>query len=229
MASRTTSDKRQTNSPAITPSRQSLWRRHIHPRVLDVVMDTEETRNIRERVCAPLSGEVLEIGFGTGLNLPALPDAVTRVLAVDPLHRSMERAAERVGRSHADVRFVGPDAKRLPLDDASIDTVLCTWSLCSIDDPVAAVAEVARVLRPGGHVHLVEHGLSPDEEVRRWQRRLDRPWSRFAGGCHIDRDIWKILEQGGLQVTSSSTYYTHSEPRFLGWTFEGRATQRSAS
>lgn len=204
--------------------RQSLWRRHVHPRLLDKVMDTEETRTIRERVCAPLSGEVLEIGFGTGLNLPALPDAVTSVLAVDPMHGAMERAGERVGRSKVAVRLVGSDAQHLPLDDASVDTVLCTWTLCSIEDPVAAVAELARVLRPGGHVHFVEHGLAPDDEVRRWQRRLDRPWSRFAGGCHLDRDIPSILQRGGLGVASSDTYYTESEPRLLGWTFEGRAT-----
>lgn len=205
---------------------QGIWRRHILPHVLDAIMDTDETREIRARVCAPLTGELLEIGFGTGLNLPALPDAVTSVLAVDPMHRAMERAADRVADSHARVRFLGPDAQQLPLDDASVDTVLCTWSLCSIDDPVAAVAEAARVLRPGGHLHLVEHGWSPDPKVQRWQRRLDRPWSRFAGGCHIDRDIPGIIEQGGLRITSLATYYTESEPRLIGWTFEGRATRQ---
>lgn len=228
MATTNADRDRQTGAARTTmPARQSLWRRHVQPRLLDVVMDTEETRGIRARVCAPLSGEVLEIGFGTGLNLPVLPGAVTRVLAVDPLHRGMERAADRVADSHAEVHLAGPDAQHLPLEDASVDTVLCTWSLCSIDDPVTAVAEVARVLRPGGQLHLVEHGWSPDEQVQRWQRRLDKPWSRFAGGCHIDRDIPTILEQGGLQVTSLDTYYTESEPRFLGWTFEGRAERRS--
>lgn len=225
----TTSDRDRKGGAAITtPPRRGIWRRCVHPRLLDIVMDTEETRGIRERVCAPLSGEVLEIGFGTGLNLPALPDAVTRVLAVDPLHRAMERAAERVADSQADVQFIGPDAQHLPLDDASVDTVLCTWSLCSIDDPVAAVTELARVLRPGGQLHLVEHGWSPDSRVQRWQRRLDGPWSRFAGGCHVDRDIPTVLEQGGLHVTSLEAYYTESEPRFLGWTFEGLATRASA-
>lgn len=223
----TTHRDRPASAPPRRRGRPGPWRRWVQPRLLDVVMDTAETRSIRERVCAPLSGEVLEIGFGTGLNLPALPDAVTRVLAVDPLHRGLERAADRVADSHVEVQLVGTDAQRLPLDDASVDTVLCTWSLCSIDDPVRAVAEVARVLRPGGHLHVVEHGWSPDATVQRWQQRLDRPWSRVAGGCHVDRDIPAILEQGGLRITGMDTYYTESEPRFLGWTFEGRATTRS--
>jgi len=224
----TMSDHRRVPSSA-SPPRQGLWRRHVHPRLLDVVMDTEETRAIRARACAPLVGEVLEIGFGTGLNLPALPDAVERVLAVDPLHRSMERAAERVAGSHAEVRLVGSDAQQLPVADASVDSVLCTWSLCSVDDPVSAVVEIARVLRPGGQFHFVEHGLSPDDDVQRWQRRLDRPWSRFAAGCHLDRDLPTILARGGLQVTALQAYYTASEPRMLGWTFEGRATHASSS
>lgn len=218
---------RQTTAATATPSRRALWRRYVHPRLLDLVMDTEETRGIRGRVCAPRSGEVLEVGLGTGLNLPALPDAVTRLLAVDPLHRAMERASDRVADSHAELRLIGTDAQHLPLEDASVDTVLCTWSLCSIVDPVAAVREVARVLRPGGQLHFVEHGWSPDTDVQRWQRRLDGPWSRLAAGCHIDRHIPATLEQGGLTIDSLQTYYTDSEPRFLGWTFEGHATCRS--
>lgn len=189
-------------------------------------MDTEEARLTRQRVCAPLSGEVLEIGFGTGLNLPALPAPVTRVLAVDPMHRAVQRASGRIAGGHAEVRFVGPDAQHLPLEDASIDTALCTWSLCSIEDPVAAVAEVARVLRPGGALHFVEHGRSPDEGVRRWQRRLTPPWSRVAGGCHLDRDVTTILERGGLEVAALDAYDA-SGPRVASWTFEGRATRPS--
>lgn len=222
----TTRDRDRVPSAVVTAP-QSLWRRQVYPRLLDVIMDTEETRAIRARVCAPLAGEVLEIGFGTGLNLPAMPDAVTRVLAVDPLHRGMQRAGERVDGSPAEVRLVGSDAQHLPLADASVDTVLCTWSLCSIDDPVAAVGEIARVLRPGGQLHVVEHGLAPDGEVQRWQRRLDGPWSRFAAGCHLDRDLPTILGRGGMQVAALDSYYTESEPRLLGWTFEGRATREA--
>lgn len=206
-----------------TTRRPGLWARHVHPRLLDAVMDTDETRRIRQRVCAPLAGEVLEIGFGTGHNLPFLPDRVSRVMAVDHLPRGMDLAAERIESSHADVELVGTDAQRLPLDDESVDTVLCTWSLCSIEDPSAAVDEIMRVLRPGGTLHLVEHGLAPDARVRTWQQRLDPVWRRLAGGCHINRDMAELLTRGGLAVDVLDTYYTESEPRLLGWTFEGRA------
>lgn len=216
---------RSDTPPPPAAGRPGIWRRHVHPRLLDAVMDTEETRQIRARVCAPLAGEVLEIGFGTGHNLPFLPDGVTSVHAVDPLPRGWDLAADRIASCHADVSMVGSDAQRLPLDDASVDTVLCTWSLCSIDDPERAIAEIARVLRPGGVLHLVEHGRSPDPKVEAWQRRLDPLWSRLAGGCHIDRDLPPMLERGGLAIDALDTYYTESEPRFLGWTFEGRAVR----
>ncbi len=209
-----------------TRAPHGLWRRYVHPRLLDVAMDTEETREVRTRVCAPLSGEVLEIGFGTGLNLAALPPAVTRVRAVDPLHRGIERASGRISERGIPVDLIGPDARDLPVPDDSVDTVLCTWSLCSIDDPVAAVTEIARVLRPGGALHFVEHGGSPEPKVRRWQHRLDGPWSRLAGGCHLDRDIPSVLLAGGLDITALETYYTRSEPHVLGWTFEGRAGRK---
>lgn len=205
-----------------------MWRRYVHPRLLDVAMDTEETREIRTRVCAALSGNVLEIGFGTGLNLAAMPAAVTGVRAVDPLYRSMHRAADRIAHRGIAVQLIASDARDLPVPDGSVDTVLCTWSLCSIDDPVIAVTEVARVLRPGGQLHFVEHGGSPDPQVQRWQHRLDGPWSRFAGGCHLNRDIRGLLHEGGLEVTTLKTYYTRSEPRVLGCTFEGRATREES-
>lgn len=223
METQTTGTPGPASPTTSTSDRPGIWRRHVHPRLLDVVMDTEETRRIRARVCAPLAGDVLEIGFGTGHNLPFLPDAATSIHAVDPLPRGLELAADRIADTHADVRMVGSDAQRLDLPDTSVDTALCTWSLCSIDDPVLAISEIARVLRPGGVLHFVEHGRSPEPRVDRWQRRLDPLWSRLAGGCHLDRDLPTILERGGLQVDSLTTYYTESEPRILGWTFEGRA------
>ncbi|HSK24670.1 MAG TPA: class I SAM-dependent methyltransferase [Egicoccus sp.] len=210
---------------SVAPPRpdRSWWARTIHPWLLNRVMDTAETRDIRARVCAPLAGDVLEVGFGTGHNLPFLPDAVDRVLAVEPLERGVALAADRIAASSAEVELIGADARRLPLPDASVDTVLCTWSLCSIDDPLPAAREIARVLRPGGHLHVVEHGRSPEPGVARWQRRLDPLWSRVAAGCHLDRDLPPLLEGAGLCVESLDTYYTDSEPRLLGWTFEGRA------
>lgn len=206
------------------PRRRGFWERHIHPWILDLTMDTAETRRIRQRVCAPLSGAVLEIGFGTGHNLPFLPSAVARLLAVEPLERGAHLAADRITEAHVEVEFIGSDAQQLPLPDRSVDAVLCTWSLCSMDDPQVAVREVARVLRPGGGLHFVEHGLAPEPGVRSWQHRCNPLYRRLACGCHLDRDIPALITGGGMQIDALDSYYMESERKTLGWTFEGRAT-----
>src|SRR3954471_17278167 len=145
----------------------------IRPHLVNVVLDTKQTRRIRARVCADLDGEVLEIGFGTGHNLPFIPGEVTRLLAVEPSGGGVRLAAERIASSPVRVEVVGLDGQSLPVDDGSVDAVLCTWSLCTIPDAVAAVRESRRVLRPGGAFHFVEHGAAPDAGVRRWQDRLN--------------------------------------------------------
>ena len=202
----------------------ALYRDVIFPRVLNRVMDTETTREARARVCGDLHGEVVEIGFGTGFNLPYLPDAVTTLLAVDPLERAVKLAGDRIAASPVPVKVVGLDGQSLPLEDASADAVLSTWTLCSIPDAVAALREIRRVLRPGGALHFVEHGAAPDEGVRRWQSRLNPLQNRIAAGCNINRDIPALIEAAGLRVTELETYYSEGNPRVLGWTFEGRAT-----
>jgi SAM-dependent methyltransferase len=121
------------------------------------------------------------------------------------------------------VTFVGLDGQRLPLEDDSADAVLCTWTLCSIPDGAAAVAEMRRVLRPGGSLHFVEHGRSPDARVQRWQDRLDGLQQRLACGCSLRRRIPAIIEAGGLPIDRLDTYYTKGEPKPYGWTFEGTA------
>ena len=199
----------------------------VFPRAMNRLMNTKQTRETRARVCAPLSGDIVEIGFGTGLNLPHLPPAVTVVLAVDPLERGRTLASGRIAASPVPVEFVGLDGQLLPLADDSADAVLSTWTLCSIPDPVAAVREINRVLRPGGTLHFVEHGCSPDPGVRKWQRRLNPIQRRIACGCNLDRDIPSILKDGGLSVDSLNTYYMKGSPKILGWTFEGVAAAAS--
>ncbi|HZB40237.1 MAG TPA: class I SAM-dependent methyltransferase, partial [Ilumatobacter sp.] len=178
---------------------------------------------IRAGVCEPLGGEVLEIGFGTGLNLPHLPASVTRLLAVDPLESGRQLAADRLAASSVAVDFVGSDGQSLELDDNIADAALSTWTLCSIPDPVAAVREVGRVLRPGGVFHFVEHGRAPDTKVRKWQDRLNGVQRRVACGCNLNRDIPAIIEDGGMTVTSLDTFYAKGDPKILGWTFQGTA------
>ena len=199
----------------------------VFPRAMNRLMDTKQTREARARVCASLSGDVVEIGFGTGLNLPHLPPAVTVVRAVDPLERGRDFASARIAASPVSVEFVGLDGQSLPLGDDSVDAALSTWTLCSIPDPVAAVRELNRVLHPGGRLHFVEHGCSPDERVLKWQRRLNPIQRRVACGCNLDRDIPSILEDGGLRVDSLTSYYMKGVPKILGWTFEGVASAAS--
>jgi SAM-dependent methyltransferase len=135
----------------------------------------------------------------------------------------IELAKDRIAAASVPVEVVGLDGQSLPLPDASADSVLCTWSLCTIPDPVAAVREMRRVLRPGGHLHFVEHGRAPDEGVRRWQERLNGIQQRMAGGCHLNRDIPAILQAGGMTITALDTYYGKGEPKAYGSLFEGRA------
>lgn len=197
----------------------------VFPRVMNTMMDTKETRRIRARVCAPLRGDIVEVGFGTGHNLPFLPDAVTSVRAVDPLERGRDLAAARLQESSMPVTFVGLDGQCLPIEDESADAVLCTWTLCSIPDGAAAVAEMRRVLRPGASLHFVEHGRAPHERVHRWQERLDGLQQKLACGCSLTRPIPKIIEAGGLEVDRLDTYYAKGEPKTHGWTFEGTASK----
>ncbi|MDQ3715026.1 MAG: class I SAM-dependent methyltransferase [Actinomycetota bacterium] len=152
-----------------------------------------------------------------------LPARVPRLLAVEPSRSSIRHADARIAASMIPVEVIGADGQRLPLPDTSVDAALCTWSLCTIPDPVAAVGEVARVLRPGGQLHFVEHGLAPDDGVRRWQSRLNRFQQRFVGGCTLDLDIPALLRAGGMTVARLERYYGQGEPKPLAAMYEGTA------
>ena len=193
------------------------------PHLINAVMNTKQTRQIRQRVSAGLHGEVLEIGFGTGHNLPFLPAEVSRLRAVEPSGVGVRLAQARIDATPIPVEVIGLDGQRLPVEDDSVDAVLCTWSLCTIPDPVAAVREVRRVLRPGGELHFVEHGRAPDPQVRRWQDRLNGLQQRVGGGCNLNRDITAILEAGGLSITRLETYYGKGEPKPYAAMYEGVA------
>lgn len=196
----------------------------VLPHIINVVMNNKLTRETRARVCADLEGDVVEIGFGTGHNVPFIPRSVTSLRAVEPSQRSVQLAQQRIDAAPFPVEVVGLDGQQLPLDTASADHVLCTWSLCTIPDPVAAVREMRRVLRPGGSLHFVEHGASPHPKVRRWQDRLNGMQQRIAGGCNLNRDIPGIVTAGGFRVTKLDTYYGKGEPKPLGYLYEGAAT-----
>lgn len=201
-----------------------IYQDKVLPRVTHAVMGRREFTPIRGRVSAALRGEVLEIGFGSGLNVPHYPAAVTRVRAVDPATAGRRLAAKRVAASAVPVEYIGLSGQNLPLEAASVDHVLMTWTLCTIPDDERALSEVYRVLRPGGSFHFVEHGRSPDARVARWQDRLT-PWQRrLAGGCHLNRPIDLLVADSGLDLTRMENYYAKG-PKPFGYMFEGRATK----
>lgn len=205
-----------------------VYRERVFPRLMNRLMDTAERRAIRTRVCAPLTGEVVEIGFGTGLNLVHLPPSVSVIRAVEPLGLGVALAAGRRVASPVPVEVSGLDGEALPFEDGSADAVLSTWTLCSIPDAVAAVREIRRVLRPGAALHFVEHGRAPDKGVRRWQDRLNPIQQRVACGCNLNRDIPALLAAGGMRVERLSTYYAKREPKVFGATYEGTAVAAEA-
>ena len=202
----------------------SWYRDQVLPRVTDVLLRSPELAVLRARVASSLDGEVLEVGFGSGLNVPHYPPAVTKVLAVDPATVGRRLAERRVAATTVPVEYVGLDGEDLPVGDASVDHVLTTFTLCSIPDVSRALSEVRRVLRPGGTFHFLEHGRSPDPTVARWQDRLTPIQMRVAGGCHLNRDVGQLLDESGLTVTEMAHYYLRG-PKVLGYMYEGVAAR----
>jgi ubiquinone/menaquinone biosynthesis C-methylase UbiE len=192
-----------------------LYRERILPRVIDAAGGTKAVEPLRRRVCAGLKGDVVEIGFGSGLNVPFYPEDVTRVAAVEPSDLAWKLAGPRLRAATADVQRSGLDGQALPLPDHSVDAALSTWTLCTIPDVAAALREVRRVLKPGGTLHFVEHGLAPDEPVRRWQRRLEPLQKRVFGGCHLTRPVVDLLTAAGFTITELDVFYEKGAPKFV--------------
>jgi ubiquinone/menaquinone biosynthesis C-methylase UbiE len=200
-----------------------FYENQVVPRVTELMMSRRELTPIRARVAASLKGDVLEIGFGSGLNVPHYPLAVTHVRAVDPATIGRKLAAKRVASSSVLVEYIDLDGQALSQESASIDHVLTTWTLCSIPDVDRALSEIRRVLRPGGSFHFVEHGRSPEPNVAAWQDRLTPIQRRVAGGCHLNRPIDQLVRNSGLELTQLENYYAKG-PRPFGYMFEGIAT-----
>ena len=193
-----------------------IYNDRVLPRILNAACGSNKLDPLRRRVCAGLAGEVVEIGFGSGLNIPFYPAGVVRVAAVEPSDTGWRLAGARCRATDVPVVRSGLDGQSLPFADDSFDAALSTWTLCTIPDVAAALGELRRVLRPGGALHFLEHGLAPDEQVRRWQRRLDPVQRRIAGGCRFTRPVVELLTTAGFTIRELDVFYEKDAMRSAG-------------
>jgi len=193
-----------------------LYGEHVLPRVIDVLGGLKSAEPLRRRACTGLEGRVVELGFGSGHNAPFYPEAVERVAAIEPADLGWRLAEKRLRATRVPVERAGLDGQSLPFGDDSFDTALSTWTLCTIPDIAAALAEIRRVLKPGGTLHFLEHGLAPDEGVRVWQHRLEPLQKRMFGGCHLTRPIVDLLTAAGFTITELDVFYEDGSPKFVG-------------
>lgn len=199
-----------------------IYREQVLPRVLNRVCGTKPMQAMRAKTVAGLSGTVVEIGFGSGLNIPVYPSEVTKVYAVEPASVSTKLAQQRIAASPVRIEHVGLDGQSIPLDDDSCDHALSTFTLCTIADVNQALAEIRRVVRPGGRFHFLEHGRSPDAKVEKWQHRLEPMQKRLFDGCHLTRDIAAIVEAAGFTIEKLETGYAPG-PKPFSWHTDGVA------
>jgi ubiquinone/menaquinone biosynthesis C-methylase UbiE len=198
-----------------------LYSDRILPWLTHLSMRNRLLRPYRERLVPQARGRVLEVGIGSGLNLPLYGPAVELVVGLDPSRGLLRRAAATAAVASTPLVLTQASAEAMPLADASIDTIVMTWTLCSIPDAPAALGEMRRVLKPRGALLFVEHGLSPDERVARWQHRLDPLWVRVS--CHLDNPVEAMLRQAGFALDELRTGYLGRGPRPLAFMYEGRA------
>ena len=203
----------------------SLYNDIVLPHLCGWAMKSERLLPYRKRVIGMADGHVLEIGIGTGLNLPLYTTAVRDIQALEPSPQLIAMARRTADTAAAPVNFLESSAEAIPLDGRSIDTVVMTWTLCSILDVDGALAEIRRVLKPGGQLLFVEHGLAPDKSVQRWQHGLTPIWSKFTGGCHLDRPIQALIERAGFELSQVETSYMKG-PRPFTYFYEGRGRPR---
>ena len=201
----------------------SFYQRRILPHLIHRGMRHRRFLPLREQLVDDARGRVLEIGVGSGLNLPLYHRDLEHLTGLDPSPELLTRARRSAAWVHFPVRLVEGRAEDLPLEDASIDCVVTSWTMCSVADPAQTLAEVRRVLRPDGALLFIEHGRADDAHVRRWQDRLTPLWRRIGGGCHLNRPVAELIEAAGLRLVDLETGYLIKGPRFATFHYRGRA------
>jgi ubiquinone/menaquinone biosynthesis C-methylase UbiE len=199
-----------------------LYNDRILPHLVNWAMRDRHFEPYRERVVSAAEGRVLEIGMGSGLNLTFYPYRVHEVLGLEPSERLLAMTRKAAGRSGLNVSLIEGSAEAIPLDRNSMDTVVMTWTLCTIPDASGALREMRRVLRTSGQLLFVEHGLAPETNIRKWQHRLTPFWKRIAGGCHLNRPIRELIENAGFEITEIDTRYMEG-PKPMTFLYRGRA------
>jgi ubiquinone/menaquinone biosynthesis C-methylase UbiE len=210
-------------SGADREERLSVYQRLIVPRLINAAMRNKRLVPLRERQVAEARGRVLEIGIGSGLNLPFYRRDIEAVIGIDPSLELLTMARKHTAWLHFPVKLLHGPAEELPLEDQSVDSVVITWTLCSVAAPGRVLAEARRVLQPGGALIFVEHGQAPEAAVRRWQDRLTPVWRKLAGGCHLNRPIEGLIAQAGFEFASLETGYLVKGPRVATYHYLGRA------
>jgi ubiquinone/menaquinone biosynthesis C-methylase UbiE len=200
----------------------NLYDRWVLPPILDLVMRQRPLQKYRREVVAAANGRVLEVGVGSGLNFPLYDKRVDIVVGIDPSPRLLAIARGRAAEAGVRAEFLQGSAAAIPLADNTMDTVVMTWTLCSIPDPLAALREMRRVLKPHGQLLFVEHGLSPESGIERWQHRLTPIWCHVAGGCHLDRKMDELIRSAGFDILKLRTEYAKG-PRPMTYMYLGCA------
>ncbi len=206
---------------------KKFYENHILPALVHHVCAHEKFSAVRGKIVPRAKGVVVEFGIGSGLNLPFYnAQEVRAVIGVDPSSKLAERAASRVRAAPFTVELIARSAEDLPLEDNSADTVLTTFSLCTIPDLAGAFAEARRVLKPGGQLLFCEHGLADDARIAKWQHRINPFWMPFSGGCHLNRDIPALTRESGFRITDMETGFMDGAPGIGGFLFRGGAKAR---
>jgi len=201
----------------------------VLPHVLNKAMAAKELAEQRRLTLSEVEGTVLELGFGSGHNLPFYPDAVERLVAIDPSATSAKLARKRIEAAPFPVEYRKLTGERLDAPDETFDAVVSTYTLCTVGDPIAALEQVQRVLKPGGSFYLLEHGLADDPNVRRWQARMNGFSGLAFGGCTLTRNIELLVRQAGFEFEKLDKYYLEGNPKFAGWLTRGVAKRASAA